>query len=927
MKTSRLATSPTFVAHRGAVVQRGALSRRDALARRGALARRIGIAVTASALVMAGLPLSASATPGMSAGGMSTSVIASERAGSTVNHAGLSAKKIAIKKGKAKITGTAKFGSTLTAKASGFTASPKPKGLKYTYTWYRGSTKITATSTTAKSVKYTLAAADVGKVITVKVKAVATGSTKAKYTAQTVTSAGTAKVAAIQLSAGTVKLSGDIRVNSKVTASAAGFSATPKPAGILYTYTWMANGTKVSAVNSTATSTTFVPKTGTEGKKLTVSVLAAATGVTKAGFTTRTVTSAATAGVGTAPGAGAAPAVTPTDPPAPLPSTPTTTPDGTQPSTPTTPVNPPTGKPTEPQAIPVPVDDFITPAVACNPTNAASGTTPRSTSVNVLSNDTNASGLTPILTVPSTDAGSWTINGDATVTFTPAPGYYGNATNSYTLPGAQTSANITAPVSGDDATCSPLVAVGMVRSGDPISQTTGTGTTANVSTGSGRNAPVNAAFANPLQVTVTNEDQDGAGVAAGKPVPGVLVTFTTSSTGSSPSTTLTESATGATVTLSATTATTDENGVAQVFATAGPKATASAITVYATFKDPATGKASASTNHNRVTFGLTITDCESSVPTLPPIQIVDPVTALGYVDQLIASPMLPNYVRDQVPISDGGVRNGQWPDWHNDSNNDGVWDNGGFTASTRVFPGVSGDSTVFSANSSGIFGYDPGKTTPGSATTAYWFTGNGRNDRDDILARDIQSVVNLVPSADPYTNCSVQSGTYLEPYGGTRVTFQRGDLNIEHMVALGNAWLSGSGNWNDQQMHAFATDPLELVPADNTLNNVKSSMSTDQWIPPYKDYVCTYVTRQVMLKYKYNLGVTDAERSAMKAVLSNVGTTTITPKTDSSSKATDYSGGIPANLCNRDTSVYWWDMSNAGGYDTTAHDLGWGMLK
>lgn len=142
---------------------------------------------------------------------------------------------------------------------------------------------------------------------------------------------------------------------------------------------------------------------------------------------------------------------------------------------------------------------------------------------------------------------------------------------------------------------------------------------------------------------------------------------------------------------------------------------------------------------------------------------------------------------------------------------------------------------------------------------------NGCGTRDDILKRDLEDV--KYRDGD----CEVASGKLSpDPYTGKDVTFVRGrsQVDIDHLVALSDAWQKGAGRWEPSKRIAFANDPLNLLAVDAGPNRGKGDGDTATWLPPDKGYRCAYVARQVAVKKKYEVWVTGAERDAMKRVLS-----------------------------------------------------------
>ncbi len=144
---------------------------------------------------------------------------------------------------------------------------------------------------------------------------------------------------------------------------------------------------------------------------------------------------------------------------------------------------------------------------------------------------------------------------------------------------------------------------------------------------------------------------------------------------------------------------------------------------------------------------------------------------------------------------------------------------------------------------------------------------NGCDTRNDILRRDLEQ-----QTIKAGTNgCVVLSGVLDDPYTRTRIDFVRGDsysVDIDHVVALGNAWTSGAWRFDIRRRAALANDPLNLLAVDAGANRSKSDANAASWLPPNKSYRCAYVARQVAVKAKYRLAVTASEKAQMARQLS-----------------------------------------------------------
>lgn len=150
-----------------------------------------------------------------------------------------------------------------------------------------------------------------------------------------------------------------------------------------------------------------------------------------------------------------------------------------------------------------------------------------------------------------------------------------------------------------------------------------------------------------------------------------------------------------------------------------------------------------------------------------------------------------------------------------------------------------------------------------------WATVGGCDMREQILNRDLTRVQDK-SSAD----CTVLSGTLLDPYTGKAIQFKRGAgtsslVQIDHVVALSDAWQTGARQLTPSQRAQLYNDPLELLAVDGQANDSKSNSDASAWLPPNKSYDCRYVARQIAVKLKYHLWLTQPEHTAMQHVLSS----------------------------------------------------------
>lgn len=145
---------------------------------------------------------------------------------------------------------------------------------------------------------------------------------------------------------------------------------------------------------------------------------------------------------------------------------------------------------------------------------------------------------------------------------------------------------------------------------------------------------------------------------------------------------------------------------------------------------------------------------------------------------------------------------------------------------------------------------------------------NGCDTRNDILRNQLVDVV-----IKPRTNdCVVASGVLNDPYTGTTVQFQRGPgsselVQIDHVVALSDAWQTGAQQLDETARRNFANDPANLQATLGWINHEKGDSDAASWLPPNAGYRCGYVSRIVDVKAAYGLWVTQAEHDAIARVL------------------------------------------------------------
>ncbi|WP_050994840.1 S-layer homology domain-containing protein [Arthrobacter sp. TB 23] len=150
-----------------------------------------------------------------------------------------------------------------------------------------------------------------------------------------------------------------------------------------------------------------------------------------------------------------------------------------------------------------------------------------------------------------------------------------------------------------------------------------------------------------------------------------------------------------------------------------------------------------------------------------------------------------------------------------------------------------------------------------------WFDtdNNGCDTRNDMLKAQLTNITYT------YGTCQVATGVLNDPYTAMVINFVRGTttstkVQIDHVVALSDAWQKGAQQLSADQRLIFANDPLNLQATDGPTNGQKGDGDAATWLPPNNSYRCTYVSRQISTKAIHGLWVTQAERDAMANVLS-----------------------------------------------------------
>ncbi|OEJ31846.1 hypothetical protein BGK67_11260 [Streptomyces subrutilus] len=144
----------------------------------------------------------------------------------------------------------------------------------------------------------------------------------------------------------------------------------------------------------------------------------------------------------------------------------------------------------------------------------------------------------------------------------------------------------------------------------------------------------------------------------------------------------------------------------------------------------------------------------------------------------------------------------------------------------------------------------------------HWSTVSGScNTRETVLKRD---GVNVVQDS----SCAAVSGSWYSEYDGATWT-AASDLDIDHVVALSEAWRSGASSWTTTKRQQFANDLTrpQLIAVTDNVNQGKGDLDPAEWLPSRTAYRCTYARMWVHVKQYWGLSMDSAEKNTLVNVL------------------------------------------------------------
>jgi hypothetical protein len=183
---------------------------------------------------------------------------------------------------------------------------------------------------------------------------------------------------------------------------------------------------------------------------------------------------------------------------------------------------------------------------------------------------------------------------------------------------------------------------------------------------------------------------------------------------------------------------------------------------------------------------------------------------------------------------------------------------------TTTKPPAAGDPTAVLA---GL------RVAPEGARTGYdrdlfkhWTDADGDrcNTREEVLIAESRSTAQV----DPY-GCTVVAGDWISLYDGLTFT-EPGELDIDHVVALAEAWDSGASGWDATRRERYANDldhPQALRAVSASSNRSKSDLDPGQWKPTRESAWCEYARDWVTVKKAWDLSADQNEVDDLRVML------------------------------------------------------------
>lgn len=139
---------------------------------------------------------------------------------------------------------------------------------------------------------------------------------------------------------------------------------------------------------------------------------------------------------------------------------------------------------------------------------------------------------------------------------------------------------------------------------------------------------------------------------------------------------------------------------------------------------------------------------------------------------------------------------------------------------------------------------------------------DGCDSRQEVL------IAESVTPAQVGPGCSV-TGQWMSVYDGVTVTVSS-QLDIDHLVALAEAWDSGASTWDPARRADYANDlgyPGSLIAVSASSNRSKGDRDPAEWLPPRREAWCQFAVDWISVKVRWGLTADQKEVAALGTAL------------------------------------------------------------
>lgn len=139
------------------------------------------------------------------------------------------------------------------------------------------------------------------------------------------------------------------------------------------------------------------------------------------------------------------------------------------------------------------------------------------------------------------------------------------------------------------------------------------------------------------------------------------------------------------------------------------------------------------------------------------------------------------------------------------------------------------------------------------------------NTRAKVLERDSRRRLIFKDN----NHCIVDSGLWSDPYTNKNLRIAK-EVQIDHMVPLKNAYMSGAHSWNFQSRCLYANymgQKNHLLPVDANENMRKGDRSPKDYMPPNSRITCTYIKNWLSIKFLWGLKMTVSEAQSVLNII------------------------------------------------------------